>query len=92
MQTRYKCTSCGNEFHYKRKTGKKFPKTIRCHDCGEQAFRIMGNITTSVAKGKTGNSENGWDRFGADQPSEYIPMDFAHGESGRIEEHIDGRY
>lgn len=89
MQTLYKCPSCGHEFKHKRKPGKKFPQSTNCFECGEKAYRVMGNIDISIAKGKTGHSENGYDRFGAEQPSEYVPLDWVYGQSGRTDEVLD---
>jgi hypothetical protein len=91
MQNRYKCEECGKELLHKRKPGKKFPSKITC-DCGGVMYRVFGNVDTSVAKGKYGSSDNGFNRFdAAGHPSKHVPLDWVHGEEGRTDEFIDGR-
>lgn len=90
----YKCTECGQEIYYTKDREKPFPAFLKCkaQDCDGKLFRVTGNITTDIAKGRLGHSENSYDIYGAEEPSKYTPMSVKYGNNGRRTDHLEHRY
>lgn len=90
----YKCQICGQEVRIEKPKKGPFPEKVKCKtlDCDGYLYRVIGNMITDVAKGKLGHSNNGYDIYGANQPSTHTPMSVKYGNQGRNTDYLDERY
>lgn len=86
----YKCDTCGNEENLKPNQKGKFMYAVQCNRqrCEGTMYRVSKSMRVEVGKGKYGNSENGWERFGALEPADHTPMDFQYGKQGRNTDYL----